>query len=227
MPSYIFPTGLIDFTPDLSRKDYERIVKGPPVYATTIIFCTGYRTRSSFLPSSCPDISNAVCRHLVAPEDPTIAYLGFLRSWVGSSGPLGEMQAMWWLTHLQGNMSRLPTSPEHYTLLTKDGRGVDFGLYMAQLAQDIGAKPGLLALLWIYGPKVLLSYCFGSSFVSFYRLVGPFKEPNAMKAIVEGELTQTIKRKGLVGNFLFGLLPMMIFGVLNGVAWLLECLRLL
>jgi hypothetical protein len=42
-----------------------------------------------------------------------------------------------------------------------------------------------------------------------------------MKAIVEGELIQTVKRKGLVGNVLFEIILMMIFGVLNGVAWLL------
>jgi dimethylaniline monooxygenase (N-oxide forming) len=177
--------------------------------------------------SKSPDRHFRIDYHLVDPEDPTIAYLGFLRSWVGSSGPLGEMQAMWWLAYLQGDMPQLPTSPANYTLLTKDGRGVDFGLYMAQLAQDIGAKPSLLTLLWVYGPKALLSYCFGPSFVSFYRQVGPFKEPNAMKAVVEKELIQTIKGKGLVGNVLLGIIPMMIFGVLNGVAWLLAWLRLL
>ncbi|KAG4428653.1 hypothetical protein IFR05_015866, partial [Cadophora sp. M221] len=115
MPSYIFPTGLIHFTPDLNRKDYERALQ--------------------------------LCRHLVAPEDPTIAYLGFLRSWVDSSGPLGEMQAMWWLAHLQGDMSRLPTSPEHYTLLTR------YPSLPLLLLRPSSIGPAIAQPYEMYGPK--------------------------------------------------------------------------
>jgi dimethylaniline monooxygenase (N-oxide forming) len=53
----------------------------------------------------------------------------------------------------------------------------------------------------------MLVYCFGAAFTSFYRLTGPFKDP-AMKEIVQGELADTVMRRGLVGNFFFGLIPM-------------------
>ena len=57
--------------------------------------------------------------------------------------------------------------------------------------------------------------------MSFYRLLGPFKD-RRMKEIVEGELMDSVKRRGWAGNFFFGLLPMVFYGMVNGMALLLE-----
>ncbi|KAE8443713.1 hypothetical protein EG329_001485 [Mollisiaceae sp. DMI_Dod_QoI] len=226
IPSHISPEGDVTFSSDLNRKDYRRVVNGPPIRASTVILCTGYKTLGSLLPKPYSDLSRATCRHMLSPEDPTVVHMCFVRSWIGSSGPLAEMQAMWYTAYLDGRMS-LPTSKAYYALRSVNIHGhpgVDFPSYLATLASDIGAKPNIFVLWWEYGYKVLLAYCFGGSFVSFYRLIGPFKEKDLMKELVEGELWDTVKRKGLLGNFLFGLLPMIVFGLLNGVAWLCTSL---
>jgi hypothetical protein len=54
-----------------------------------------------------------------------------------------------------------------------------------------------------HGLKVLLVYCFGASFVTFYRLVGPFKSDVAPE-ITKTELAETILRRGILGNLFFG-----------------------
>lgn len=51
--------------------------------------------------------------------------------------------------------------------------------------------------------KVLLVYCFGASFVTFYRLIGPFKS-EAAPGITKTELGRTTMRRGILGNLLFG-----------------------
>lgn len=130
---------------------------------------------------------------------------------------------MWLTAYLDGRMPSLPTSAAYYSLPSSNAHGhpgVDFPTYLATLASDIRAKPGIFTLLWEYGPKVTLAYCLGGSFVSFYRLVGPFRDKEVMKKVVEGELWETVKKKGWLGNFLFGVLPILVFGWLNGAAWL-------
>jgi hypothetical protein len=92
-PSYIFPNDHISFAPDIYRKDYHRMVKGPPVHATTIIFCTEYSEPRSFLPPSYPTPSKADCRLIVPLEWPTVVYMGHLRFKNGAIGPAAEMQA--------------------------------------------------------------------------------------------------------------------------------------
>jgi dimethylaniline monooxygenase (N-oxide forming) len=234
-PSYISPTGDIEFTPD-NRKDYERL-KSHAVRATTIIYCTGYVPSINFLPSSYPSPSSATCRHIVVPQNPSVAFIGFVRPRVGSIGPLGEQQAMWYTALLLGRMRCLPTSAPHYTLrpappqgigFSIEDHGIDYSAYMATLARDMGALPPLRTLWREYGPKTLLAYGFGASFVSFYRLTGPFsQEREMMKGVVEGELLDTVRKKGWIGNVLFGLVPMVCFWVVNGVVWVLERVRLM
>lgn len=36
------------------------------------------------------------------------------------------------------------------------------------------------------------------------------------------ELAETILRRGIIGNLLFGVVPMVFYGVLNAVAYLLD-----
>lgn len=74
---------------------------------------------------------------------------------------------------------------------------------MSTLARDFGGAPGLLELWRAHGLKVLFVYCFGASFVTFYRLVGPFKSKEA-PGIARTELAETILRRGVLGNLFFG-----------------------
>ena len=65
---------------------------------------------------------------------------------------------------------------------------------------------------------------FGAAFTPFYRLVGPFQSKVAPQ-IVKTELWETITRRGLVGNIVMGLIPMLFYLSLNllafgiGVVW--------
>ena len=123
----------------------------------------------------------------------------------------------------------IPTDPPHYHLLAATGSrvryGVDHSAYMSTLAKDFGGSPGLIELWKSHGLRVLLVYCFGASFVTFYRLTGPFKSRSA-PFIVTTELAETILRRGLIGNFFFGVLPMFFYGTLNLLAYILELLGL-
>lgn len=68
---------------------------------------------------------------------------------------------------------------------------------------------------------VLFVYCFGAAFPTFYRLTGPFKIAKA-REIVETELWDTIKRRGVIGNIFMGVIPMVFYAYLNLGAYILE-----
>jgi dimethylaniline monooxygenase (N-oxide forming) len=85
----------------------------------------------------------------------------------------------------------------------------------------MGTAPPLAELLWTYGLKVTLIYCFGAAFPTFYRLLGPYRHPDA-KRIVETEIYDTIRRRGVVGNLMMGLIPMLFYAWINLVALVAE-----
>lgn len=62
---------------------------------------------------------------------------------------------------------------------------------------------------------------FGAAFVTFYRLVGPFRSDSA-PAIIKTELWDTITRRGILGNLLMGVIPMLFYFTLNACAYLAE-----
>ena len=54
----------------------------------------------------------------------------------------------------------------------------------------------------------------GASFTSFYRLVGPFRSRTAPE-VVKTEIWDTIVRRGILGNIVMGLIPMVFYLSLN------------
>jgi dimethylaniline monooxygenase (N-oxide forming) len=204
-PSRIDASGRVHFEPRPDRKDYRRL-QHTEVRPTCIVYCTGYTQSFPWLAASYPTASDAIVRNIVAPADPSIAFIGFVRPGVGAIPPIAEQQAMWWTALITDRMA-LPTDPPHYHLLAKSTSriqyGVDHSAYMSTLARDFGGAPGLLELWRTHGVKVLLVYCFGASFVTFYRLVGPFQSTEAPR-IARGELAETILRRGVLGNVFFG-----------------------
>lgn len=131
---------------------------------------------------------------------------------------------MWWTALITKQMP-MPTDPPHYHLLAAKGAriqyGVDHSAYMSTLARDFGGAPGLWELYHRHGLRILFTYCFGAAFVTFYRLVGPFESPVA-PGVARTELAETIMRRGIFGNLFFGVIPMIFYGFLNSVAYLLE-----
>ncbi|KAJ5263639.1 Monooxygenase [Penicillium angulare] len=206
----------------------------PPEDATSdrvVDTCTWPRYKQTFpyLDSSYPTASDAEIRNIINPTNPDIAFIGFVRPGVGAIPPIAEQQAMWWTSLITGRM-QMPKDPPHYHLLAAKGSriqyGVDHSAYMSTLAKDFGGAPGLLELYRRHGLQILLIYCFGASFVTFYRLMGPFESPIAPE-IARTELAETILRRGYIGNLFFGVIPMLFYGVINTVALLLDFVGLL
>jgi dimethylaniline monooxygenase (N-oxide forming) len=188
-----------------------------------------YAQDFSWLHPSYTTAAETQIRNIIHSSHPDVAFIGFVRPGVGAIPPIAEQQAMWWTALLLGRMP-LPTSTPHYHLLASKGAriqyGVDYSAYMSTLARDFQGAPGLIQLYRRHGLRVLLAYCFGASFVTFYRLLGPFEFSDAPR-IATTELAETILRRGIIGNFMFGVLPMVFYGVVNAVAYLLDICRLL
>ncbi|KAH7037876.1 dimethylaniline monooxygenase [Microdochium trichocladiopsis] len=226
-----FPTGfdgsgraMFEERPD--RKDWVRM-KDKVVRPDCVVLCTGYKQTFSLLHPSYPTASSATVRNIINPSHPDIAFIGFVRPGVGAIPPIAEQQSLWYTALITNRMplSVPMSSPPHYHLLAKSTAriqyGVDHSAYMSQLGRDFGGAPGIPALLRAHGLHVTLIYCFGASFCTFYRLLGPFAFPGAVD-ITKGELAETIYRRGLLGNLFFGLIPMVFYGLLNALAWVLE-----
>ena len=226
-PTRIEKDGSVVFEARPDRKDWRRL-RNKTVRPDCVCFCTGYTQNFSWLDPSYPTSSTTNIRNIIKHDRPDVAFIGFVRPGVGAIPPIAEQQAMWWTALILGLMP-LPTDPPHYHLLApKNPRidyGVDYSAYMATLAKDFGGSPPLTDLWKTHGFKVLLAYCFGASFVTFYRLLGPFAFPEAAD-ISKTELMKTIKRRGVAGNFFFGVIPMAFYGLVNGLAMLLEIVGL-
>ncbi|WVQ79764.1 hypothetical protein IAT38_001864 [Cryptococcus sp. DSM 104549] len=190
-----------------------------------VVLCTGYRQQWGWLGEGYPrGPEECEVRGVVSAKDPTVGFIGFVRPGVGAIPPIAEMQAQLFILLNQKRIP-IPTSPETYHLLhSPTGRiqyGVDYSTYMSTLAKDMGSAPSLLGLWWEYGWFVLFVYCFGAAFPTFYRLKGPFKSAQA-RGIVETELWDTIKRRGVIGNIFMGVIPMAFYALLNIAAYMLE-----
>ncbi|KAI0792844.1 FAD/NAD-P-binding domain-containing protein [Abortiporus biennis] len=223
-PTHFLPSGRAVF-PLSKRKDAIRMARRD-VKPDTVIFATGYTQDFGFLDpeSGYATPSEADIRNVAKTGDETVAFIGFVRPGVGAIPPIAEMQAMFWVSLIKGQV-RKPLPPPHYHLLVKETArikyGVDHSTYMSTLAKDIGAAPGLWEVFREYGIHVLLCYCFGAAFTTFYRLVGPYRSSKAPE-IIKTELWDTITRRGILGNLLMGLIPMMFYSYLNLTAFVLE-----
>ncbi|KAJ6500541.1 FAD/NAD(P)-binding domain-containing protein [Mycena sanguinolenta] len=225
-PSHFLSNGRAVF-PSSKRKDAIRMQERD-VRPDLVIYATGYRQEFSFLDKDggYPTPGDADVRNVVRTGDESVAFIGFVRPGVGAIPPISEMQAFFWISLLKGQV-KTPLPKPHYHLLVKDTArityGVDHSAYQSTLAKDIGAAPGLGQLWWEHGTHVLVCYCFGAAFTTFYRLVGPYASPLAPQ-ICKTELWDTITRRGLLGNLIMGLIPMVFYLGVNALALGLELL---
>lgn len=156
---------------------------GRDVRPDTVIFATGYTQQFSFFDEKdgYGTPAEADVRNIVKSGDEGVAFIGFVRPGVGeycilytcahrlmpllvfqgAIPPISEMQSMFWVSLLKGQVKQ-PLPPPHYHLLVKENArikyGVDHSTYMSTLAKDIGAAPGLLDLWRTYGTHVLVCY---------------------------------------------------------------------
>jgi len=182
-----------------------------------IIWATGYQLDFPFLPkSNLPELRNICTR-----DEPTKAFIGFVRPNVGAIPPMAEMQIMWWIKMLQDKIS-LPLNRATYRLLSPNARtgsyGVDYGAYMHDLARDIGAVPSVEH--WIFKNwRVAVAYALGQAYTTFFRLEGPYVHPKA-EQISETELYSPVVTRPLASNVIF-LITIFIFTFVNMICYII------
>jgi len=195
-----------------------------------VVLATGYRQRFPFLfpgPDEKPaegaefrgtDDPLPEEHFIVNPEEPRLAYIGFIRPNVGAIPPMSELQAMWWCEKLEGKLKC--KAPDYYKL--KDSRlnyGVDYGYYMFALAREMGAVPSLFH--WFFRrPKVAITACFGQAHVPIFRLQGPWACKEAEETCSTELYTQVMRRPFMM-NFIF-FFEAIAFAVINSVIGVLE-----
>lgn len=158
-PTSFLPSGRAVF-PSLKRKDAVRMASRD-IRPDTVIYATGYTQDFNILDESYPTPSEADVRNVVRTGDEDVAFIGFVRPGVGMSTsfrvalfcpyvytgaipPIAEMQAMFWISLLKGQVRNPLPPPNYYLLVRETARikyGVDHSTYMSTLAKDIGAAP--------------------------------------------------------------------------------------
>eukprot|EP00746_Dinoflagellata_sp_MGD_P091786 gnl/MRDRNA2_/MRDRNA2_36358_c0_seq1.p1 gnl/MRDRNA2_/MRDRNA2_36358_c0~~gnl/MRDRNA2_/MRDRNA2_36358_c0_seq1.p1 ORF type:complete len:571 (+),score=82.46 gnl/MRDRNA2_/MRDRNA2_36358_c0_seq1:87-1799(+) len=190
------------------------------VEADIVMLATGYRQRFPFLFPDTRDGDDPLpTEHfIINPEEPRLAYIGFVRPNVGAIPPMAELQAMWWSKVLDGG---LPCKCPAYYKLTEQrlSYGVDYGRYMFCLAGELRAIPSLL--YWLFkDPRIFLVCSFGQAHIPIFRLRGPFQDPEAKK-ICTDELLKPILQRPIFMNLAF-LFEALCFGAVNGLTAILE-----
>lgn len=221
-PKRVNEDGTVEFLRNGRKEDLR--MRGRTVKPDVVVYATGYTQTFEFLSKEYPVPATVRCRDVFDPSDPTVAFIGFVRPGVGAIPPIAEMQAQLWTLILRQKIPYPLSTPQYYLLVKENARikyGVDYSSYVSTLAKDMGSAPGLGKLWWEYGTEVMLIYCFGASFPTFYRLLGPYKHEGARR-IVETEIWDTIKRRGVVGNLMMGLIPMIFYAWINLMALVLE-----
>ncbi|KAG5974939.1 hypothetical protein E4U55_007969 [Claviceps digitariae] len=167
------------------------------------------------LPYPTPETANV--RHIWKRDDPSIAFIGFVRPSLGAIPPLSELQAQLWTTHLlaphQIPRPLLPHDQTHYMLRPMPGArityGVDHESYAYQLALDMDSAPGLCDILRLCSRaqlrrscKLFLIWVFGAHVNIKFRLRGPWQWDGAAALLTSDEIWETITRRPILfGRF--------------------------
>lgn len=199
--------GMSDRTVTYETKEGKRDVK-----ADVVVLATGYKQKFPFLFEDRSEDDPLPSEHfIINPNEPNLAYIGFIRPNVGAIPPMAEMQAMWWCERLEGRL--VARSQDYYKL---QGRrldyGVDYGYYMFALAREIGAIPSLL--YWLFrNPRIAISCGFGQAHVPIFRLQGPFRDPKAEDTCARELLGPIMHRPLFMNTVLF--IEGIVLGILN------------
>jgi dimethylaniline monooxygenase (N-oxide forming) len=211
-------------------------MKDARVKPDIVVFCTGYKQVFPFLHPSAgsvpdksatpsgsgskpyPTAADADVREIWRRDDPTVAFIGFVRPSLGAIPPLAEMQAQLWVLHLAAPHlvpgPLLPDDEPHYRLLhppqSRVQYGVDHETYAYQLALDMDSAPGALEVfelgLAAGGNRVWrlpLTWALGANFNAKFRLRGPWRWDGAVGVLAD-ELWETVARRGwFFGKSLF------------------------
>ena len=106
---------------------------------------------------------------------------------------------------------------------------VDHESYAYQLALDMGSVPSFFSVLR-RGPKMLLCWALAPNFNAKFRLEGPWRwtegdgsgkpgDGRGADDVMEGELWETVARRGVFGNLMLSGLPILFFGTVSFFLW--------
>ncbi|XP_059531708.1 flavin-containing monooxygenase 2 isoform X2 [Myotis daubentonii] len=165
-----------------------------------IVFATGYTFSFPFLEDSLVKVEDnmvSLYKYMFPPhlEKATLACIGLIQP-LGSIFPTVELQARW-VTRVFKGLCTLPSERAMMEDIIKRNKNrIDlFGEsqsqilqtnyidYLDELAEEIGAKPDLLSLLF-KDPKLAVKLYFGPCNSYQYRLVGPGRWEGAKGAIL-------------------------------------------
>eukprot|EP00811_Abedinium_folium_P024865 NODE_3489_length_2028_cov_4.831668.p1 GENE.NODE_3489_length_2028_cov_4.831668~~NODE_3489_length_2028_cov_4.831668.p1 ORF type:complete len:573 (+),score=160.12 NODE_3489_length_2028_cov_4.831668:168-1886(+) len=215
------------------RVRYETAEGLRDVDADLIMLATGYRQRFPFLAATSDgkpeegdtDDPLPSDHFIINPNEPHLAYIGFVRPNVGAIPPMAEMQAMWWCMRLEDKLQCKVTELDKDSYKLKGARlcyGVDYGYYMFSLAREIGAFPSLRHWL-LRSPRVAIACAFGQAHVPIFRLLGPFADAAAVETC-RTELYSVLFLRPTGANVVFAFEALGL-GLLNGIAATLESPR--
>ncbi|KAK3364607.1 hypothetical protein B0T25DRAFT_620524 [Lasiosphaeria hispida] len=233
-PASFSPSGTVNFTnnnrPEYTRLRHERIE--PDI----VILATGYTQTFPFLTNSSPTPSALDTRDIWHSSDPSVGFIGFIRPSFGAIPPLAELQAQLWVLHLVSPSSvglLDPADEPQYRLKPAETARIQYGVdhesYAYQLAVDMDAAMGVGEVLregWGYGTdgwyKLPLVWALGANFNAKFRVRGPWRWEGAREVLV-GELWETVARRGgFFGHVTLSGLPMLVFGTISLLLYLLD-----
>ena len=156
-----------------------------------IIYCTGYRTKNSFLPitstskaSEKPLRARQLYKLTIHPEFPNLAFIGFARGMVGALTLSSEMQARWWALLISGkrHLPAKETMLAHIALMQRKGKKFSQSTrttmtFANSLARhDVGCEPDLFQL-FLKDRKLWWQVWNGAICASHFRLFGVNAKP--------------------------------------------------
>ena len=188
-----------------------------------------HEKRSGLLYSDQRDDALPREHNIVDPSEPNLAFIGFVRPNVGAIPPMSELQVQWWIQKMRGHLKgpNNVVEPASYRLLgygTSANRtseyAVDYGAYCHELAREIGSAPDLFRLTW-QSPKAAIAYALGQSYVTFFRIQGPFSMGKEAIRISAGELFDPVWRRPLLSNLVF-VAVIILFAIINVAALVVD-----
>ncbi|KIW04498.1 uncharacterized protein PV09_04255 [Verruconis gallopava] len=223
-PTRFDEKGVVHFL-DNGRPEYE-VMKNKVVKPDIVILATGYSQSLNFLNETYPRPHDADIRFIWKGDDESVGYIGFVRPSFGAIPPLAELQAQVWVLAI---LKRLPSKlqhEDHYRLhhspTSRIQYGVDHESYVYQLACDLGSAPSVIDVLSL-GWKTMLSWALSANVNPKFRLVGPWRW-NGARAVMEGEIWETVTRRKLIwGHLTLAVMPMFVFGSISLLLLIVEC----
>ena len=222
-PASISSSGVVKFLDN--KRSEAAVMRSKKVKPDLVILATGYTQSFPFLSSTYPLPQDTDIRGIWKQGSEDVAFIGFLRPSFGAIPPLAELQAQLWTLSL---LSRLPaplTPQDHYKRHHPPGSRVKYGVdhesYAYQLALDMGSAPSFTKVIGM-GWKVAVTWALSAQVNTKFRLTGPWKWERAKK-VMETEIWETVaRRRGFFGHFTLSFMPIVLFGTLSAVLYVLE-----